>query len=114
MPRLARYAALVFLASGVLFLLTAAEAERDFSGRWVLDPGAAAAAVPERLLTVVQNDAVIRCSASAPDGGQFEWSLALNGDDSRYTFGEESRNSVAKWEGAALLVNTLVSGPNSY
>jgi type IV secretion system protein VirB10 len=43
-----------------------------------------------------------------------EWSYSLKGVETRYRIGEESRNSMAKWEGAALLINTLVSGPQDY
>jgi type IV secretion system protein VirB10 len=63
---------------------------------------------------VVQNQSIIRCYGTSTDGAQIEWSYALNGDDSKYAFGEESRNSAVKWEGSALLVNTLVSGPRDY
>ena len=34
--------------------------------------------------------------------------------ESRYKVGRETRNSVLKWEGAALLINTLVSGAQNY
>jgi type IV secretion system protein VirB10 len=108
-----RIQAQLFLPLAALSLLNAADSDRDFSGRWVLDSRAAAAPA-ERLLTVVQNPSTIRCYSSAPDGSQAEWSYALNGDESRYTLGEESRNSIAKWEGAALLINTIVNGPQSY
>ena len=108
-----RSLAQVLLALAALFPLQAADPGRDFSGRWVLDSRAAAAPA-DRLLTVVQNPSTIRCYSSGSDGSQIEWSYALNGDESRYSFHEESRNSVAKWEGAALLINTLVSGPQSY
>jgi type IV secretion system protein VirB10 len=111
MAPVARIAALAAL----VLPLAALDADREFSGKWILEPGPTAGIIPaERFLTVVQNDSTIRCYASAPDGTQLEWSYALNGDESKYTFGEESRNSAAKWEGAALLVNTLVSGPQSY
>jgi type IV secretion system protein VirB10 len=105
-------AALLLVASAVL--IHAADVERDFSGRWILDSNTNGTAPAERLLTVVQNASIIRCYGSVPDGGQMEWAYALNGDDSKYSFGEESRNSAIKWEGAALLVNTLVSGPSDY
>jgi len=95
-------------------MLLAAGPERDFSGRWVLDPGSRGAAASERLLTVVQNASTLRCYGTSTDGAQIEWSYALNGDDSKYSFGEESRNSAAKWEGAALLVNTIVTGRSDY
>jgi type IV secretion system protein VirB10 len=38
----------------------------------------------------------------------------LNGGESKFRIGAESMNSVAKWEGDALLVNTLVSGLQDY
>jgi type IV secretion system protein VirB10 len=110
MPRRAPIAVLMSLLPA---LVCAVEPDRDFSGRWVLDPGTKAGA-SDRLLTVVQNDSAIRCYASLSDGTQREWSYALNGDDSKYSFGPESRNSAVKWEGSALLVNTLVSGSSDY
>src|SRR5262249_45552777 len=97
-PGVMRSLAQLLLALAALLPLHAADSDRDFSGRWVLDPGSAVPA--ERLLTVVQNPSTIRCYSSGSDGSQIEWSYALNGDESRYAFGEESRNSVAKWEGA--------------
>jgi type IV secretion system protein VirB10 len=42
------------------------------------------------------------------------WTYRLDGEDSKYRVGGEFRNSAVKWEGAALLINTLVSGPQSY
>jgi type IV secretion system protein VirB10 len=113
MPRLSQIAALVLLVRAA-FLLHAVEPDRDFSGRWVLDPTTAGHTASEPDLTVVQNASTIRCYASASDGAQLEWSYALNGDHSKYLFGSESRNSAVKWEGSALLVNTLVSGPSDY
>jgi type IV secretion system protein VirB10 len=113
MARLAHFAALVLLASAALLPLYAVDSERDFSGRWVLDAAPSGAAA-ERLLTVVQNESALRCYSSKPDGSQVEWSYALNGDETKYGIGAETRNSATKWEGSALLVNTLVSGPNDY
>jgi len=108
-----RILAQLLLPLATFSLVHAADSDRDFSGRWVLDSRAAAAAA-ELLLTVVQNPSTIRCYSSASDGSQGEWSYTLNGDESRYKLGEESRNSIAKWEGAALLINTIVNGPQSY
>jgi len=87
--------------------------ERDFSGSWVLDAVASSVgAIPKPVdasLRVVQDDAAIRCTA-----GSNRWSYELDGRESRVRIGGESRNSIAKWEGVALLINTLVSGPQSY
>src|SRR5208283_3791865 len=89
-------------------LLRAADPARDFSGRWVLDPTAsdtASLGPVETNLNVSQADAGIRCSS-----GTAEWSYALDGSETRKQIGAENRSSVAKWEGAALLINTQVSG----
>jgi hypothetical protein len=97
--------------------LAAIDAERDFSGKWILDPAVSnmqALSEPlERALTVAQQDASIQCSASF-NGSSGAWSYALNRAEMQYRLGEEARSSVVKWEGSALLVNTLVSEPQSY
>lgn len=94
----------VLLALSAAPSLLAIDPERDFSGRWILVSGAGGS-----LLTVTENDSAILCG-----DGQAQWRIALNGSETRYHLGQEQRNSIAKWEGAALLVNTLVSGPGDY
>jgi hypothetical protein len=94
------------------FLLRAGDPARDFSGKWVLDSSAsdtASLGQVETNLNVSQGDAGIRCSS-----GTAEWSYALDGSETRKQVGEENRSSVAKWEGAALLINTQVTGPRHY
>jgi len=89
-----------------------ASVPNDFSGKWVLDPNSsdtASLGQVETNLAVSQGGAGILCST-----GTAEWSYALDGSETRKQIGEESRSSVAKWEGAALLVNTQVSGPRNY
>jgi len=63
----------------------------------------------ETSLNVSQGGGGILCST-----GTAQWSYALDGSETRKQFGEESRSSVTKWEGRALLVNTQVSGPQHY
>jgi len=92
--------------------LRAADPDRDFNGKWILDPVASntrALGQTETTLTVSQSDAGILCSA-----GPAQWSYALDGSETRKRIGEESRDSIAKWEGAALLIDTQVSGPPDY
>ena len=107
----------VLLACSVVTSLPAASPERDFSGNWILvyerSNTRALGAEPESVLTVTQDDARLHCSA-AIDGDNITWSYNLAGGESHYRIGREERNSVAKWEGAALLVNTLVSGAQNY
>jgi hypothetical protein len=92
--------------------LSAADPDRDFSGKWVLDLTSSSiqsVGQTEKFLTVSQGDAGILCST-----GAVQWSYALDGSETRKRIGEESRISVVKWEGSALLVNTMVSGPKDY
>ena len=55
----------------------------------------------------------IQCSATF-NGSTATWSYALNRAETQYRLGGEARSSAVKWEGSALLVNTLVSGLQSY
>src|ERR1035438_2526176 len=92
--------------------LHAADSDRDFSGRWLLDTAASntrALGSVEQTLIVSQGDAGLLVSTEAA-----RWSYALDGSETRKRIGDESRNSVTKWEGSALIVNTLVSGPQDY
>ncbi len=105
-------ATVLLIASGLTISLRASDPDHDFSGKWVLDPAASdirSLGQVESSLTVSQSAAAILCST-----GPVGWSYALDGAETRKRVGEESWNSVVKWEGAALLVNTLVSGPHDY
>lgn len=112
-----RHISCALLLTGLVSGLLAAGSDRDFSGNWILvyerSNTRALGAEPESVLTVTQNGAALRCSA-AIDGETISWSYNLNGGESRYRLGREERNSVAKWEGATLLINTLVSGSSNY
>jgi len=96
----------VTIALAFITCLHATDPDRDFSGKWILDA--------HNTLTCVQQEALLKCSTTQPDGVSSEWNYDLNGGDTRYRFGDESRNSKVKWEGSALLINTIVSGPKSY
>src|ERR1035438_2517587 len=102
----------LLIASGLTYSLRAGDPDRDFSGKWVLDPASSdlrSLGQVESSLTVSQSALAILCST-----GPLGWSYALDGSETRKRIGDESWNSVTKWEGAALLVNTLVSGPRDY
>jgi hypothetical protein len=95
----------------------ALDSDRDFSGSWVLDARAsntqALPAEADPLLVIMQIEMRLRCSAPGA-AGALEWTFSTDGAESEYAMGQEKRNTVAKWEGAALLVNTLVTGPRDY
>jgi hypothetical protein len=105
-----------FAALGLLniFLLvapvSAADPDRDFSGKWTLDTGSSRLQgldIPaEPAFTIVQQETAIHCSTNA--------SYALDGSETKYRVGGSRHSSAVKWEGNALLINTLVSGPRDY
>lgn len=112
---IAAAACLALSLAGPVFAI---DADRDFTGRWILDPRAgntrALDLPPRRELSVAQQDVVILVSTPADGPKPLEWFYSLTGAEARYKIGDESHNSVAKWEGAALLINTIVTGPRSY
>jgi hypothetical protein len=53
----------------------------------------------------------IHCTALPAGGGApISWDYTTDEKDAKYRIGDTARNSRLKWEGNALLVNTLVSG----
>jgi hypothetical protein len=95
-------------------LLSATDFDRDFSGKWVLDHASRDLSADAWPSLAVEQDAAIHCTATTAAGATAHWTYKLNRDDSEYTIGAESMNSIAKWEGAALLINTIVAGAQNY
>jgi type IV secretion system protein VirB10 len=97
---------------------SAADSDRDFAGKWLLNAdhsemnSLSGEIYP--VLLIEQQRATIHCTATKDSGGSVEWSYRLDGEDSKYKIGDEPMNSATKWEGAALLINTLVNGSRSY
>ncbi|MGO9254699.1 MAG: hypothetical protein ACLQU1_00115 [Bryobacteraceae bacterium] len=93
--------------------LFGADPDRDFSGKWVLDAPASDGRVmrpmPAESLSVIQTATAVECASAAA-----QWSYVLDGGERKAHFGNETWTSAAKWEGAALLIDTLVSGPENY
>ncbi|HEY1203478.1 MAG: hypothetical protein ABSH46_16370 [Bryobacteraceae bacterium] len=93
-----------------LFVLVPLACGQDFSGTWKLksqqgEPGA----LPEpaaATLEIEQRGGAIHCVS-----GPSRWSFTTDGKEARVTIGRRSLNTVAKWEGSALLVNTIVNDP---
>ena len=57
---------------------------------------------PEESLSIIANDVAIECAA-----GAVRWFIPLDGNDSKYRVGSDTWKTASKWEGAALLINTL-------
>jgi hypothetical protein len=111
--------------AGVLALLVfslhaaATDSDRDFSGVWVLDEQhsdfRALPAAPGALLTVTQEGSTLRWAESDKDGKSAgAWIYHTDANVSKYRIREAGMSSQSKWEGLALLVNTIVTGPQNY
>jgi hypothetical protein len=109
--------ATILIVASAPFLF-AADPDRNFAGKWVLDKAASSRqpqpAAPDESLTVTQDELALRCASPAAGSPPSQWSYLLDGTETRSHIGTETRNSAAKWEGSALLINTLVSGPRDY
>lgn len=83
----------------------------DFSGKWRLNESLSSrgrlAEPAVALLTVEHQGNQVRCAAAEK---RLSWSFTTDRKESRYRLGETSRSTVVKWEGDALLVNTIVNG----
>ena len=108
----------IFLTALVsLTIASAADSDRDFSGKWLLNADHSEThALSGEVYPVlaIEQRSLMHCTATTASGGTVEWSFRLDGEDSKYKVGAESMNSATKWEGAALLINTLVNGSRSY
>jgi type IV secretion system protein VirB10 len=109
--------------AGFILILAAASAfaqsDRDFSGSWKLNDSRSrirdTPALPLPWLKITQNAAEMTVSGSSQENGNsVSLSYPLNGNSKRTRLGDTTYNSVSKWEGTALLVNTIVSGRSDY
>ena len=95
----------------------AADPDRDFNGKWVLNADHSdthALSGEFYQVLAVEHRAQMHVTATTSAGATVEWTYRLDGQESKYKVAQESMNSVVKWEGAALLINTLVNAPRSY
>ena len=100
----------------LLFLLPLSllAADPDYSGIWKLNSERSDVRglpeAPAATLRIQQRGARIHCTAMPRDGGSpVSWDYTTDQKDARYKIGDTSRNSRLKWEGNALLVNTIVN-----
>lgn len=94
---------------------SAADAERDFSGSWKLDASRSEIrslpTPPAKSLEIKQDEALLRIVCNDDAAAPVSWSYSTSGRTTKHKIGEASHSSATKWEGTALLVNTIVSGP---
>jgi type IV secretion system protein VirB10 len=107
---------------GILTFLPLAagtDPDRDFSGVWLLDEQQsdirALVAAPGAVLNVSQQDLTIRSTETQKDGKPTAlWLYRTDDGESKYQFGDARLSSRTKWEGAALITNTIVTGSQNY
>lgn len=96
----------------LLSLTPALAADPDFTGTWQLSRQRSdlrpLPAAPWERLTVTQDGQTVRCESTSEGGAPVAWRFTLDGKETRSAAGVMERRAAAKWEGAALLVNTVV------
>src|ERR1035438_1774171 len=95
MLQFARLVIGAILALGAVTPLSAADSDHDFSGRWNLDRNASdlrALSLETYEFLAVEQNAQIHCTAIDARGASIQWTYFLNGDESKYRDGAESRS----------------------
>lgn len=97
-----------------------AQPEQGLSGSWKLNPARSdirnMPVPPDPFLKVEESAGALTVAASSQPGGQSSSTVRypFDGRSVKRRIGDSTMNTATKWEGAALLVNTLVSGPQNY
>ncbi len=103
----------------ILVLLLAATsviaADPDFSGSWVLNEEESSfrffrGEIPKTLLIRQEGDTIQRATPVPGTNRTAKWRHVINGRETKHQVGDEERRCMLKWEGDALLTNSLVSG----
>ncbi len=98
----------------MLFSACAWASDPDYSGQWKLNSTlSVVGSLPEppaSTLIIVEKGARIHCTSVPRDGAApASWDYTTDHREAKYKIGDTSRSSILKWEGTALLVNTLVN-----
>src|SRR5258707_1550327 len=109
----------LFAASLLMVLVAAAQSDQSFSGVWKLNPARSEIrnlpTPPNPFLKVEQSGTALTLFASSQQDGAPTVSIyPLDQRTEKRQVGNINTSTMTKWEGAALLVNTLVSGPQNY
>lgn len=104
---------------GIVGFLTVLAHGQELSGTWKLNPSRSdirdRTRPPDAVLKLEHGDRALKISTAAGEAGPFlSFDYPLKGNELKQKVGDSNWNTRTKWEGSALLVNTLVSGPQSY
>jgi hypothetical protein len=107
---------LIILFAGAL-IAPAFASDPDFTGKWKLnETRSEIRALPmpfETLLEVRHEGTAVRCEARAKAGEQpHSCSFTTDGRESNASWAEWTMSSKSKWEGSALLLNSILRTPN--
>lgn len=108
-----RWFAVAILALLPTVQVATAQSNQDFSGAWNLNPARSEiqSSVPGEPALKVEQTAT---SVTWSGGGAVPSIYPLDGRTGKRRVGDSDFSTTTKWEGAALLVNTIVSGPQNY
>src|SRR6195256_884640 len=109
----------LFATAFLIVLVAAGQSDQGFSGVWKLNRERSEIrnlpVAPDTFLKVEQSGATLTLSASSQeDGAPTISTYPLDQRTEKRQFGNITTSTMTKWEGVALLVNTLVSGPQNY
>jgi type IV secretion system protein VirB10 len=90
--------------------------DRNFSGRWVFKSEKSELSAlphkPDTQVKIDQKDNTIHWVLINGDQERETWTYRTDGTALRRKDGDTSTNSQSKWEGSALLINTIVTAPS--
>src|SRR5258708_19259115 len=106
-------------ASLLMVVVASAQPDQGFSGVWKLNRARSEIrnlpVAPDPFLKVEQSGTALTLFASSQeDAAPTISTYPLDQRTEKRQVGNIATSTVTKWEGAALLVNTLVSGPQNY
>lgn len=97
---------------------SSSDSDRDFSGTWILDEQQsdvrALPVAPASVLTVTLQGVNMHAVESDRTGKSAAWIYRIDGVESRFQAAGARMNSMSKWEGSALLINTIVTASPNY
>ena len=115
------HSTVTLLACSMILVRAAApaqDADRNFTGTWKLDEQRSRVdglpQAPGPLLRIKHQGLRLQCVSSGRDGSEDITWLTTDGKSARNKTAARHASSMSKWEGSALLINTLVNEPENY
>lgn len=101
------------LQIATLFLCLAADADREFAGTWIFNVDRSDTRVlpapPDRMVRIQHTGSTIKLIPITEGVSGPTLQVTTDQKSTKLKVGDATHSSMAKWEGAALLINTIVS-----